>query len=187
MPNDDDLALKEGRCMVLIEMWVNMTKGVQKSENNRVLAEFDTKRMKLRFSMKPDAFIQLVKVMNFNEMDMLVMRSMGMIRDAAGIVNVYLSDEHLLNECMKKMIKDSDVIQGLCKSSFFLTTISRNAGIVIPYDPHMTMLEVKKRAEDFYDIKSHTIRLERMSGEILCGRTLQKCNVKPGDCIRVVE
>jgi hypothetical protein len=85
------------------------------------------------------------------------------------------------------MIKDSDVIQGLCKSSFFLTTISRNAGIVIPYDPHMTMLEVKKRAEDFYDIKSHTIRLERMSGEILCGRTLQKCNVKPGDCIRIVE
>ena len=136
--------------------------------------------------MKPDGFIQLVKVMNFNEMDIVVMRSMGMIRDPTGIVNVYLSDEHLHNESMKKMMKQADVIQGLSKTNFFLMKVATDIGLVIPFDPQMTTLEVKKRAEHFYNIEDTTIKLERLSGEPLKGRTLRKCNVSPGDCIRVV-
>ena len=187
MPNDDDLALKEGRSMVLIETWINMTKGVRKLQTRRVREEFEITRMKLRFSMKKDAFIQLVKVVNFNEMDLVVMRSMGMLRDPGGDVKIYLSEEQLRNECMKRLLKQADVIHGLSKSSIFLTKDTMTAGLVVGYDPHMTMLEVKNRAADFYNPQSHTIRLERLNGEVLCGRTLQKCNVKPGDCIRVVE
>ena len=184
--HDDDVALQEGRSMVLIDMWSCIVKGARKNHNAKILEGLGEKRMKLRFSMKPDSFIQLVKVMNFNEMDIVVMRSMGIIRDPAGIVNVYLSDEHLHNESMKKMMKQADVIQGLSKTNFFLMKVATDVGLVIRFDPHMSTLEVKKRAEHFYNIESNTIKLERLNGEPLKGRTLRKCNVSPGDCIRVV-
>ena len=186
LSNDDDLVLQEGRSMVLVDIWMSMSKGILKNKSREVIKEFEPRRMKLRFSMKPDGFIQLVKVMNFNEMDIVVMRSMGMIRDPTGIVNVYLSDEQLLNEIMKKMMKQADVIKGLSKTNFFLMKFDADVGLVIRFDPHMSTLEIKKRAEHFYNIEDATIKLERLNGEPLKGRTLKKCNVSPGDCIRVV-
>ena len=186
LSNDDDLVLQEGRSMVLVDIWMSMSKGILKNKSRKVIKEFEPRRMKPRFSMKPDGFIQLVKVMNFNEMDIVVMRSMGMIRDPTGIVNVYLSDEQLLNEIMKKMMKQADVIKGLSKTNFFLMKFDADVGLVIRFDPHMSTLEIKKRAEHFYNIEDATIKLERLNGEPLNGRTLRKCNVSPGDCIRVV-
>ena len=187
LPNDDDVALQEGRSMFLCDMWDSITKGLIKNKTRKVLESLETKRMKLRFSMKPDAFIQLVKIMNFNEMDIVVMRSMGMLRDPNGDVNIYLSDEQLQNECMKNMLKQADVIEGLCKANFFLMKVAADVGLAIRYDPNMTTLDLKKRAAHFYDIESDTIKLERYNGEALKGRTLRKCTIRPGDCIRVVE
>jgi hypothetical protein len=185
--HDDDLALEESRSMVLVEIWGNLSKGALKKRTNKVLEELETKRMKKRFSMKPDGFIQIVKIMNFNEMDIIVMRSMGMIRDPTGVVDVYLSDEQLLNEGMKKMMKQADIIQGLSKTSFFLMQQTSDVGLVIRFDPHMSTMEIKKRAADFYKIEGAApIQLERLNGERLKGRTLRKCNVSPGDCIKVV-
>ena len=186
--HDDDLALEESRSMVLVEIWGNLSKGALKKRTNKVLEELETKRMKKRFSMKPDGFIQIVKIMNFNAADIIAMRGMGIIRDSTtGLVDVYLSDEQLMNESMKRMMKQADVIQGLSKTSFFLMQQTSDVGLVIRFDPHMSTMEIKKRAEDFYKIEgADPIQLERLNGERLKGRTLRKCNVSPGDCIKVV-
>jgi len=178
--------------MVLMDIWINLSKALLKQmlkqKTNKVCEELEAKRMKKRFSMKADGFIQIVKIMNFNASDVIAMRGMGIIRDATGLtIDVYLSDEQLMNESMQRMMQQADVIQGLSKTSFFLMKQTSDVGLVIRFDPHMTTLDVKKRAQDFYKIESAApIQLENLSGQPLRGRTLRKCNVSPGDCIRVV-
>ena len=187
LQNDDDLALQEGRSMVLMEIWCKMARAALKNESRQVFKDYETTMMKFKFSMKPDSFIQLAKVMNFNEMDITVMRAMRIIRDPSDDVNIYLSDEQLRNEPMQKMIKQADVIHGLSKHSFFLSKCGTTRGLAIEYDPQMTTMDVKNKAVQFYNVQSYTLKLERLNGEVLKGRTLKKCNVRPGDCIRVVE
>ena len=164
-----------------------MARAALKNESRQVFKDYETTMMKFKFSMKPDSFIQLAKVMNFNEMDITVMRAMRIIRDPSDDVNIYLSDEQLRNEPMQKMIKQADVIHGLSKHSFFLSKCGTTRGLAIEYDPQMTTMDVKNKAVQFYNVQSYTLKLERLNGEVLKGRTLKKCNIKPGHCIRVVE
>ena len=186
-PNDDDAALQEGRSMALAEIWTGFVKETLRNKRKKIKAKFEPRRMKLRCSMKPDGFIQVVKMLNMNETDVVVMRAMGMIRDKNEMVNILLSDEQLKNSFMEQLLQQAHVIQGLSKKHFYLMMNATEVGVVIHYDPNMTMLQVKKSAENFYDIDDNaTIQLERLNGEVIKGRTLRKCNVKPGDAIRVV-
>ena len=181
------MALEEGRAMTLQELWFEMSCDVLEKKHRQLIKDYESRKMKFKFTMKPDAFVQLVKVMNFNEMDIIVMRTMGILRDPNDDVNIYLSDEHLKNEPMKKLLREAKMIQGLCKHSIFLTMGATNAGLVVQFNPRMTTTRIKVQARHFWDIpESQNISLERLNGEPLRGITLKKCNIKPGECIRVV-
>jgi len=115
--------------------------------------------------MKSDAFVQLAKVMNFSQRDLIVMRAMNILRDPDVDVNIYLSDEQLENEPMKKLLRQATMVQGLCKSSFFVTFGSMKAGLVLRFNPKMTTMQIKIQARHFWDIAgSERISLERLNG-----------------------
>ena len=64
---------------------------------------------------------------------------------------------------------------------------TRNVGLVVRFNPKMTIREVKIQARLFWDIsESLNISLERLDGEAIRGLALRKSNIKPGDCIRVM-
>jgi len=183
----DDIALEEGRSMALQELWFEMSCQILENKDRQRTKDFERRKMKFRFTMKPDAFVQLAKVMNFSQMDMVVMRAMNILRDPEVDVNIYLSDEQLQNEPMKKLLREAQMVQGLCKNSFFVTFGSMNAGLVVRFNPKMTTMQIKIQAKHFWDIPaSESISLERLGGEPIRGITLRKCEIKPGDCIRVV-
>ena len=173
--------------MTLKELWFEMSCNVLQNKRRQLIKDYEGRKMKFKFTMKEDAFVQLVKVMDFNQMDIIVMRTMKILRDLSDDVNIYLSDEHLKNESMKKLLREAKMIQGLCKHSFFITMGATNAGLVVRFDPKMTTTQIKVQAKNFWDIpESQNISLERLSGDAIRGITLRKCNIKPGDCIRVV-
>jgi len=183
----DDIALEEGRSMVLQERWFEISCKILENKHRELTKDFERMKMKFRFKMKPDAFVQLAKVMNFSQMDLIVMRTMNILRDPAGDVNIYLSDEQLENEPMKKLIRQAKMVQGLCKNSFFVTFGSMHQGLALRFNPKMTTMQIKIQAREFWDIaENESISLERLNGEPIRGITLRKCDIKPGDCIRVV-
>jgi len=186
--DDDDAVLAEGRSLVMEEYWIDMTQKMKGKQRKELLDKYEAHRMKFKFKMKPDAFVQLVKVMNFIKMDVIVMRSMGIIRDPHGEVNIYLSDEHMKNMSMKKLIRESKTIERLSKHSIFLTMGATQAGLVIQYKAGMATKDIKKQARLFWDIPDdQMISLQRLTGETLRGITMRSCKIKPGDCIQVVD
>jgi len=183
----DDIALEEGRSLVLQELWFEMSCQILENKHRELTKDFERRKMKFRFKMKPGAFVQLAKVMNFSQMDLIVMRTMNILRDPQVDVNIYLSDEQLQNEPMRKLLREAKMVQGLCKNSFFVSMGSMNAGLVLRFNPKMTTMQIKIQARHFWEIaESESISLERLNGEPIRGITLRKCEIKPGDCIRVV-
>ena len=185
--DDDDLALQEARVMVLSDTWTSISNKALQKERKRVTEEWEPKRMKLRFSMKRDGFIQVAKIMNFTNMDLSTMRELGIVREESpNIVNVYLSDMHMHDPFLQKFVKEGANINKLSEAHFFLCKTGTDVGLVIRYEPNMKLIEVKRSASAFYKIKDLAkIQVRRLNYEHLNGKTLGKCQVSPGDCIRI--
>ena len=94
--NDDDLALREARELVLSEMWIAISKHALEKERKQVTEEWEPKKMKLRFSLKQDGFLQVVRILNFNNVSLSGLRMMRIIRESGRLVDVYaVSYTHL--------------------------------------------------------------------------------------------
>ena len=101
--------------------------------------------MKLRFSMKRDGFIQVVKIMNFTHMDLSTMRELGIVREEANIVNVYLSDMHMHDPFLQKFVTEGEHINKLSEAHWYLMKTGTDDGLVIRYEPNMKLIEVKRK------------------------------------------
>ena len=187
--DDDDLALQEARGLVLSEMWIAISKHALEKEREQVKEEWTPKKMKLRFSLKQDGFLQVVRILNLSSLSLSGLRSMGIIRESGRSVDVYVSDERMQQErSMQILVEEGKLIEEQSKTHFYLMHIGRNdRGVKIPYNPNKTLTNVKISASMFYEIGDITkIKLSRFNYENLNGgKTLVKCNIFPGDLIRV--
>jgi len=185
--DDDELALKEGRSLVLAELWLHCASKIFEKTFDKISEELEVRRMKYRLSIKSDCFFQLIKMINFTDHDVIVLRMMGILRETENGIAIWCTDDQIKNKCMTTLIKEGKQLLYLSKDYVFLMIDTKEASLIIKFDGSLTLLSVREKVRAFWKLPfMHRVKLQRLNGDELVGRTLKKCKIKPGDVIRAV-
>ena len=193
--DDVSLALAEGRRQTLRETWQYFARNYADMTERLAKEKLDEKRNKKRIQLPHGGFAHLVRIMDYEETDLLLLFHAGILRESSTEdgIEIWCSDEQLRTlPSMGQFLEEADSIRSLCETSLFLMIPSESAAMLVCYHRNITFNTLRARVRAFCGLPAtHPIIFERTSdSKVLsstCNRraTLAKAGLLPGDQIRV--
>ena len=187
--DDVSLALAEGRKQTLRETWQYFARNYADMTEQIAKEKLDGKRAKKRTQLPHGGFAHLVRMMDYEEADLLVLFHAGILRESAAEdgIEIWCSEEQLHLPSMAQFLEEANLVRALCETSLFLMIPSQNAAMLICYKKNITFATLRERVRAVCDLPaSHPIVFERMRDGRLLGMsaTLAKAGLRPGDYLR---